>query len=86
MYVCTLQDPGFVGVAETETHCPDCKGKVPRVLNQKELSELAEDMRHRIIRAQKTSYWKQFEEGMLDREAVGTLNSIADSTMDKPHK
>lgn len=82
-----MQVPGFVlSAADVETHCNDCNAKVPRALNHKELAELAEDVRIRIIRAEKTSYWKQFEEGMLDREAVVTLNNIADSAMDEPHK
>lgn len=75
-----------MGVSEVESHCPDCKVKVSRVPNHKELAELAEDMRIRIIRAEKTSYWRQYEEGMLDREAVVALNNIADSVMDIPHK
>lgn len=67
-------------------HCPDCNAVVPRVPNAKELAELAENMRIRIIRAEKTSYRKQFEEGMLDRVAVLALNSLADTVSDIPHK
>jgi hypothetical protein len=59
---------------------------VPRVPNTKEFAELAENMRVRIIRAEKTSYRKQFEEGMLDRVAVLALNSVADTVTDIPHK
>lgn len=57
-----------------------------RVPNAKEVSELVEELRIRIIRAEKTSYWKQFEEGMLDRVAVLALNSIADTVADTPYK
>lgn len=69
-----------------EVHCSGCNAKAPRVPSIKETNELAEDVRVRIIRAEKTSYWKQYEEGMLDREAVVTLNHIADSVMDKTGK
>ena len=71
---------------DVTTHCPDCHGKVPRVPNAKEIAELVEELRIRIIRAEKTSYWKQFEEGMLDRVAVLALNSIADTVTDTPYK
>lgn len=75
-----------VAVHEITSHCPDCNATVPRVPNTKEFAELAENMRVRIIRAEKTSYWKQFEEGMLDRVAVLALHSVADTVTDTPHK
>lgn len=64
------------------TQCPNCETEVPRVPHPKELAELAEDARVRTIKAEKTSYWRQFEQGMLGRDAVLVLNSIADSAMD----
>lgn len=64
------------------THCPQCESEVPRVPHPKELAELAEDARIRTIKAEKTSYWRQFEQGMLGRDAVLVLNSIADTAMD----
>ena len=75
-----------VSAADVETHCNTCNATVPRVPNHKELTELAEDARVKIIRAEKTSYWKQFEEGMLDKDSVVVLNNIADSAIDEPHK
>ena len=36
----------------------------------------------RVIKAEKTSYWRQFEQGMLGREAVRVLTNLADSVMD----
>lgn len=75
-----------LNVAALSSHCPDCHGKVARVPDAKEVSELVEELRIRIIRAEKTSYWKQFEEGMLDRVAVLALNSIADTVTDTPYK
>lgn len=75
-----------VGVRQISSHCPDCNAAVPRVPNTKELAELAEEMRVRIIRAEKTSYRKQFEEGMLDKVAVLALNSLADTVTDAPQK
>ena len=64
------------------TQCPQCEVEVPRVPHPKELAELVEDARIRTIKAEKTSYWRQFEQGMLGRDAVLVLNSIADSAMD----
>jgi sodium/hydrogen exchanger 10/11 len=68
------------------THCPECSTEVPRVPHPKELAEIAEEARIRTIKAEKTSYWKQFEQGMLGRDAVLILNSIADAAMDTPKR
>ena len=48
----------------------------------RELAELAEEVRIRMIKAEKTSYWRQFEQGMLGRDAVLVLINLADSIMD----
>lgn len=62
--------------------CQSCNIEVPRVLHHKEAAELTEDMRLKIVRAEKTSYWKQYHEGILDQEAVLILFNIADDVMD----
>jgi sodium/hydrogen exchanger 10/11 len=67
-------------------HCPACDTVVPPVLKPKELAEMAEEARQRYIKAERTSYWKQFEHGMLGREAVKLLQGVADSVMDEPNK
>ena len=43
---------------------------------------MTEEGRCRMIKAQKVSYWKQFEHGMLSRDAVQTLMATADTAMD----
>lgn len=43
---------------------------------------MTEEGRVRMIKAEKVSYWKQFEHGMLSRDAVQTLMTTADTTMD----
>lgn len=68
------------------SQCPQCEAEVPRVPNRKELVELAEEVRMRVIKAEKTSYWRQFEQGMLGREAVRVLTNLADSVMDSPDR
>ena len=68
------------------SRCKACNAEVPRVLHPKEIAELLEDMRVKIIRAEKTSYWKQYNDGILDQEAVLILNNIADDVMDIPDK
>ena len=67
-------------------HCPSCNTVVPPVLKPKEIAEMGEEARQRYIKAERTSYWKQFEHGMLGREAVKLLQGVADSVMDEPHK
>ena len=69
------------------TNCKSCSEEVTRaILHPKEIVELLEDMRVKIIRAEKTSYWKQYNDGILDQEAVLILNNIADDVMDIPDR
>ena len=39
-----------------------------------------------MIKAEKISYWRQFEQGMLSREAVRVLINLADTVMDTPDR
>ena len=47
---------------------------------------MANDGRVRLIKALKVSYWKQFEHGMLSREAVQVLINLADTAMDEEER
>lgn len=47
---------------------------------------MANDGRVRLIKALKVSYWKQFEHGMLSREAVQALINLADTAMDEEER
>lgn len=66
--------------------CPKCEAQVPRIPHPKELAELAEEVRQRMIKAERTSYWRQFEQGMLGRDAVLVLIHLADTVMDAPER
>ncbi|XP_067045427.1 sperm-specific sodium:proton exchanger-like [Acropora muricata] len=63
--------------------CPNCEASVPNEPSPKEFAEMANDGRVRLIKALKVSYWKQFEHGMLSREAVQALINLADTAMDE---
>ncbi|CAH3195691.1 unnamed protein product, partial [Porites evermanni] len=63
--------------------CPNCESSVPNEPSPKEFAEMANDGRVRLIKALKVSYWKQFEHGMLSREAVQALINLADTAMDE---
>ncbi len=63
-------------------NCPNCDTRVPRVPHPKELAELTEEVRLRMLKAEKTSYWRQYEQGMLGRQAVLILNNLADIAVD----
>jgi len=66
--------------------CPNCESSVPNEPSAKEFAEMANDGRVRLIKALKVSYWKQFEHGMLSREAVQALINLADTTMDEQER
>ena len=63
--------------------CPNCESSVPNEPSPKEFAEMTNDGRVRLIKALKVSYWKQFEHGMLSREAVQALINLADTAMDE---
>jgi len=44
---------------------------------------MAEDGRVAVIKAQKISFWKQFERGVLSSDAVNVLVNLADTCLDE---
>ncbi|XP_013420708.1 sodium/hydrogen exchanger 10 [Lingula anatina] len=80
---CEISDPYHTTEEEAEldslvyynrtTTCPDCETAVPAEPSPQEYKEMVNEARLRMLRAEKVSYWKQFEHGMLSREAVRKL-------------
>ncbi|XP_078670954.1 sperm-specific sodium:proton exchanger-like isoform X2 [Branchiostoma floridae x Branchiostoma belcheri] len=64
------------------SQCQDCKSMVPNEPSPREYQDMAEEARLRTLKAQKVSYWKQFEHGMLNREAVRVLVQATESAAD----
>ncbi|XP_075692983.1 sperm-specific sodium:proton exchanger-like isoform X2 [Rhinoderma darwinii] len=62
--------------------CPDCQIEIPSNPSQRELEEMLEEARLRILKAEMTSFFKQYNSGMLNREATQTLVSAAESHVD----
>uniref|UniRef100_UPI00398F830F sperm-specific sodium:proton exchanger-like isoform X2 n=1 Tax=Pristiophorus japonicus TaxID=55135 RepID=UPI00398F830F len=63
-------------------HCPDCERSIPWEPSLHEIDDMMEEARIRVLKAQKTSYWRQYSSGMLNRQAARTLMSITESTID----
>ena len=80
------KDGVLVASVKDTQQCPKCEAQVPRIPHPRELAELAEEVRQRMIKAERTSYWRQFEQGMLGRDAVLVLINIADTVMDTPER
>ena len=80
------KDGVLVASVKDTQQCPRCEAQVPRIPHPKELAELAEEVRQRMIKAERTSYWRQFEQGMLGRDAVLVLIHLADTVMDTPER
>ncbi|CAB1323366.1 unnamed protein product, partial [Coregonus sp. 'balchen'] len=68
------------------TKCPDCDRDIPYAPSPQELEDMMEEARMRILKAQKTSYWKQYSAGMLNREAARTLINTAENMTDHKGK
>lgn len=81
-----MSNDGVLGAVKDTQHCPKCEAQVPRIPHPRELAELAEEVRQRMIKAERTSYWRQFEQGMLGRDAVLVLIHLADTVMDTPER
>lgn len=63
--------------------CPSCDERFPCEPTKKEKEEMMFEARMRLLKGQKTSYWRQFEQGMLSREAVRKLIEVVDAASDK---
>ncbi|XP_041472513.1 sodium/hydrogen exchanger 10-like [Lytechinus variegatus] len=68
---------------ERKSVCPGCKAMVPNEPSHKEFADMMEEARLRMLKAEKISYWKQFEHGMLAREAVRLLVQHAEVAADQ---
>ncbi len=63
--------------------CPQCQSMVPNQPTAKEFAEMTEEGRIAIIKAEKISFWKQYERGLLSSEAVQVLVNLADTCIDE---
>ncbi|KAK3101953.1 hypothetical protein FSP39_007588 [Pinctada imbricata] len=66
--------------------CPECDCKLPAQHTRKELRDMTNEAILRMLKAEKMSYWRQFEQGMLSREAVRKLQDCTDVSADKKGK
>ncbi|XP_041365876.1 sodium/hydrogen exchanger 10-like isoform X2 [Gigantopelta aegis] len=64
--------------------CPECQCYLPSQPTKKELLEMTNEAILRILKAEKLSYWRQFEQGMLSRDALQKLDECTEVATDKP--
>lgn len=70
-------------LGERKSICPGCKAMVPNEPSPREFADMMEEARLRMLKAEKISYWKQFEHGMLAREALRLLVQHAEVAADE---
>nr|8PCZ_A Chain A, Sperm-specific sodium proton exchanger [Strongylocentrotus purpuratus]8PCZ_B Chain B, Sperm-specific sodium proton exchanger [Strongylocentrotus purpuratus]8PD3_A Chain A, Sperm-specific sodium proton exchanger [Strongylocentrotus purpuratus]8PD5_A Chain A, Sperm-specific sodium proton exchanger [Strongylocentrotus purpuratus]8PD7_A Chain A, Sperm-specific sodium proton exchanger [Strongylocentrotus purpuratus]8PD8_A Chain A, Sperm-specific sodium proton exchanger [Strongylocentrot len=70
-------------LGERKSVCPGCKAMVPNEPSPREFADMMEEARLRMLKAEKISYWKQFEHGMLAREALRLLVQHAEVAADE---
>ena len=63
--------------------CPQCATMVPNQPTATESAAIAEEGRIALIKAEKVSFWKQYERGMLSSDAVQVLITLADTCIDE---
>ena len=56
----------------------------PVLTKAQQHEELEEEIRQRMIKAQKISYWRQFQQGLLGRDAARILIALADNVLSDP--
>ncbi|KAL8601965.1 hypothetical protein ACOMHN_008457 [Nucella lapillus] len=66
--------------------CPQCEEEVPYQPTTKEMHDLRSAAILRLLKAQKLSYWRQFEHGMLSVVAVRTLHELCEMAADDKGK
>ncbi|KAK9881861.1 hypothetical protein WA026_018061 [Henosepilachna vigintioctopunctata] len=66
-------DTNYSGETVRDSFCPDCHKEVSSQPTQKEIEEMRREARMRVLKAKKISYTKQYENGMLSKEAFATL-------------
>ncbi|XP_078333950.1 sperm-specific sodium:proton exchanger-like isoform X2 [Crassostrea virginica] len=93
---CEIDDPYLTTEEEADVEdsldvrpnsiCPECDAKLPAQYTRKEMREMTNEAILRMLKAEKMSYWRQFEQGMLSREAVRKLHDCTDTAADKQGK
>ncbi|ESO97538.1 hypothetical protein LOTGIDRAFT_152631 [Lottia gigantea] len=63
--------------------CPDCNAQLPLQPTPKELRDMTNEAILRYLKAEKLSYWRQFEQGMVSQEAVRKLQGYTEVASDK---
>ncbi|KAH3877178.1 hypothetical protein DPMN_001037, partial [Dreissena polymorpha] len=66
--------------------CPDCDATLPPQYSIKELRDMTNEAILRMLKAEKMSYWRQFEQGMLSREATRKLQECTEIASDTKGK
>ncbi|XP_076472058.1 sperm-specific sodium:proton exchanger-like [Babylonia areolata] len=86
---CTLREPWDLTQDEDEEKklrvwavCPHCAENVPYQPTTKEMQDMRNEAILRLLKAQKLSYWRQFEHGMLSVMAVRTLQELCEAAAD----
>ncbi|KAL5006670.1 hypothetical protein ScPMuIL_015476 [Solemya velum] len=93
---CDLEDPYKTTEEDAELDesldirsnavCPECDTKLPIQYTRKELCDMTNEAILRMLKAEKMSYWRQFEQGMLSREATRKLQECTEVAADKKGK
>ncbi|XP_023229059.1 sodium/hydrogen exchanger 10-like [Centruroides sculpturatus] len=66
-----------------QSMCPDCNNSHVVEPSAKELEEMSNEANLRMLAAQKVSYWRQFDHGLLGQDTVLALIGAADVAADK---
>ncbi|XP_052797553.1 sodium/hydrogen exchanger 10-like isoform X2 [Mya arenaria] len=66
--------------------CPECDASLPPQYSNKELRDMTNEAILRMLKGEKMSYWRQFEQGMLSREATRKLQECTEIAADHKGK
>ncbi|XP_024081925.1 sodium/hydrogen exchanger 10-like isoform X3 [Cimex lectularius] len=63
--------------------CPDCGGHTLCPPSLKEIDDMTLEAKHRILKAQLVSYWRQYDLGILSRRGIRILTNLIDGAVTK---
>ncbi|KAL3274591.1 hypothetical protein HHI36_015972 [Cryptolaemus montrouzieri] len=63
--------------------CPECHREATIVTTVKELEDLIREAKRRVLKAQKVSYSRQYETGMLPLDAIRILTNEVEAAMER---
>ncbi|KAF6200855.1 hypothetical protein GE061_005302 [Apolygus lucorum] len=76
------EDEDFESKGQTRiVYCGECGAKGTAPLSKQEMEDVALDIKHRILKAQRVSFYRQHDNGTLSRHGVKVLSNLVEKVL-----